>query len=316
MATSAEAGTDTATLPIGVPPGARLEETGCLFCSDGTPVELVFNDPPLAVVRCTGCGLVFVSPRVAAEQMADIYGESYWRSHAAKDYGYTDYRKDGPNWLRTYHRRVKVLRGRLAPGSRVLDVGCAAGFFLELMKGEGFDVWGVELSAAIAEDARDRVGDDRIHVGTLEDAPYPERQFDLISFWDVVEHLPDPVDALRRARALMKPEGLLVLETQNVESRFARLMGRRWQHFKQAEHLWHFTPSTVVRLVEAAGFAPAKLTHRYAGKYVSLAFVVERAGRVHPRLADLMSPLSRLRWAPYVNLFDEMILLAQPASDR
>jgi 2-polyprenyl-3-methyl-5-hydroxy-6-metoxy-1,4-benzoquinol methylase len=314
VATSADRGVKSAPRPVGLPEGARLEAVHCLFCPEGTPTQRVFKEPPLAVERCAGCGLVFVSPRIASERVAEIYGESYWRSPAAKHYGYTDYRKDAPLWLRTYRRRLGVLRPWLVAGGRVLDVGCAAGFFLEVMRDEGFDTWGLEISSAIAEEARRRLGDDRIHVGRLEDAPYAPGQFDLITFWDVVEHLPNPIDALCRARRLLKPNGMLLLETQNVESRFARLMGRRWQHFKQAEHLYHFSPSTAARLVEAADFAQEHVTARRAGKYVSLDFIAERAGRVHPALSRILSPLA---WfggvAPYVNLFDEMIVLARPA---
>lgn len=296
-----------------MPEGAQLERARCLFCPVGTGVEPLFADPPLAVVRCAGCGLVFVSPRVAADRLGEVYGEEYWRSPAARHYGYTDYREDAVEWLRTYHRRVEVLRGRLAPGARVLDVGCAAGFFLEVMRGEGFDVWGVEISAPIAVEAERRIGRERIHLGTLADAPHRAESFDLISFWDVVEHLPDPIGALREARRLLRPGGLLLIETQNVESLFARLTGRRWQHFKQVEHLWHFAPSTARRLLEAGGFETVELTARRAGKHVGFGFVAERAGRVHPLLSTALSPLARLRAAPYLNLFDEMILLGHPA---
>jgi 2-polyprenyl-3-methyl-5-hydroxy-6-metoxy-1,4-benzoquinol methylase len=181
------------------------------------------------------------------------------------------------------------------------------------MRDEGYDAWGLELSAPIAEEARRRLGADRIHIGTLEDAPYQPAQFDLITFWDVVEHLPDPIDALRRAHRLLRPDGLILVETQNVESRFARLMGRRWQHFKQAEHLYHFSPSTVGRLLAAGGFEVEFLTARWAGKYVGLDFIAERAGKVHPALSAVLSPISRLHGvAPYVNLFDEMIVLGRP----
>ena len=296
-----------------MPEDAGLEQAACLFCPEDVAVERLFVDPPLAVVRCTGCGLVFVSPRVGADYLEEVYGERYWCSPAAKHYGYTDYRADAADWLRTYRRRVEVLSGRLSLGARVLDVGCAAGFFLEVMDNAGFDVWGIEISAVIADEARRRVGEERIHRGTLGDAPYRPQSFDLIAFWDVIEHLPDPVGSLRAARRLLREDGLLLIETQNVESRFARLMGHRWQHFKQVEHLWHFAPSTARRLLEAGGFEQVEVTSRGAGKHVSIDFVVERAGRVHPLLSTALSPVARLRAAPYVNLLDEMILLARPA---
>ena len=299
---------------VGLPPGAELEPAGCLFCPPGTPVRERFSDPPFAVVECTGCGLVFVSPRVSADRLPDVYGERYWQSPEAKAYGYADYRGEEANWRRTYARRARVLDGRLSPGARILDVGCAAGYFCELMRERGFDVRGVELSAPMAAEARARLGAERVHLGTIFDTPYEDASFDLVTFWDVVEHLPDPIAALREARLLLKPEGLLLIETQNVESRFARLMGRRWQHFKQVEHLWHFSPATAGRLLDAGGFAPVSLTAKRAGKHVGWDFIAERAGRVHPVLSKALSPLSRLPGAPYVNLFDEMILLARPVA--
>jgi 2-polyprenyl-3-methyl-5-hydroxy-6-metoxy-1,4-benzoquinol methylase len=299
-------------MAVGLPPGARLESVECPFCAAGTPQEELFSDPPFAVKRCSGCRLVFVSPRIAGDQVAAIYGESYWRSPSAKDFGFTDYRADAGNWLRTYRRRAHVLDGLLAPPARILDVGCAAGYFLDVMCDSGFEGWGIEVSAAIAREARTRIGEDRIHIGTLRDHPFEDSSFDLVTLWDVVEHLPDPVSALVQARRLLKPGGLLLLETQNVESVFARLMRRRWQHFKQAEHLWHFSPATVSMLLDRAGFTPVARTARRAGKFVSLEFVAERAVRVHPLLSRALSPLARLNASIYVNLFDEMIVVARP----
>jgi SAM-dependent methyltransferase len=303
----------TPTSPPAVPTSAELEQAACPLCPAGTPAERRFEDPPFAVVRCGGCGLTFVSPRIAAERLGEVYGERYWSSPSPKDHGYADYRGDHANWLRTYRLRARLLDGRLPPAARILDVGCAAGYFGEVMRERGHEVWGIELSAAIVDEARARLGADRVHLGTLADAPHDASSFDLITFWDVVEHLPDPVGALRAARRLLRPGGLLLVETQNVESRFARLMGRRWHHFKQAEHLWHFSPATVRWLLDAGGFEPIELTARRAGKYVSLGFVAERAGRVHPLLSRLLAPAARLPVAPYVNLFDEMIVLARPA---
>jgi hypothetical protein len=130
--------------------------------------------------------------------------------------------------------------------------------------------------------------------------------------WDVVEHVPDPHALLRRARELLAPGGLLVLETQDVRSPFARLLGRRWHHFKHHEHLFHFSPATIRRLLADTGLTLDALTHRHAGKHVSGGFVAERSGRLHPALPRLLGPLGRMD-AVYVNVFDEMLVLARAA---
>jgi hypothetical protein len=111
----------------------------------------------------------------------------------------------------------------------------------------------------------------------------------------------------------LTPDGLLVVETQNIDSVFARVLGRRWHHYKHAEHIYHFTPASLQRLLEEAGFTVKRKTPRHAGKYVSLDFIAERAGRVHPVLSTVLAPLGRLRSVSlYVNVMDEVIAIATP----
>src|SRR5690606_13692892 len=136
---------------------------------------------------------------------------------------------------------------------------CAAGFFLRVMRDAGHDVRGVEVSAAIAAAARRELGDDRVFVGMLDDVPadrpgYARGSFDLVTLSDVVEHVPDPQRLLREARAMLKPGGHLLIETQNVDSWFARLLGPRWHHYKHEEHIYHFNPPTIRRLLDQADF--------------------------------------------------------------
>jgi hypothetical protein len=118
---------------------------------------------------------------------------------------------------------------------------------------------------------------------------------------------------LTRARELLRPQGLLVLETQNIDSAFARALGPRWHHYKHAEHIYHFTPASLRQLLDAAGFEVGAMTPRYGGKYVSLDFIAERAGRIHPLLSKALAPLRRLdSISLYVNVMDEIVATATP----
>ena len=291
----------------------QLEEVArCALCG-GSERTTRFEDPPFRVVGCDGCGLVYVTPRAAPDVLPSIYGEDYWRSESPKDHGYADYRADAALYLRTFASRMRLVRRFASSPGRALDVGCAAGFFLSVLRDAGWDVRGVELSPAIASHAQQLVGADRIHVGDLASAPFEAASFDLVTLWDVVEHVPDPVALLRRARDFLKPDGHLVLETQNVASPFARLLGRRWQHYKHLEHLYHFSPSTLDRLLDDAGLVRVHRTARFGGKYVSLGFVRERAARIHPVLSRVLSPLAPLdAAAAYINVFDELVVVARP----
>jgi 2-polyprenyl-3-methyl-5-hydroxy-6-metoxy-1,4-benzoquinol methylase len=264
--------------------------------------------------------LVFVTPRLGPGALEEVYGETYWNSDRPRAQGYADYAGDAALYLKTFRRRLGALP--LPPGRklRVLDVGCAAGYFLRVMRDEGHDVFGVELSAAIARHARSELGNERIHVGTLGDLPagsphFAAGSFDLVTMWDVVEHVADPQALLRQAHQLLKPDGTLVIETQNVDSAFAILLGRRWHHYKHEEHLYHFNPETVTKLLQQTGFELVRSTASYGGKYVSLGFIAERAARLHRSVSFLLKPLALARGANmYLNFRDEMVVVARPAT--
>lgn len=299
--------------------GPLLDVKSCQLCGSARHRPL-FEEPPYSVLRCEACGLVFITPRLSAQALEEVYGERYWKSESPKTQGYADYAADEPLYLKTFRRRLGALRLPTDRKLKVLDIGCAAGFFLRVMRDEGHDVYGVELSPAIAEHAKSHIGRDRIHIGTLDDLPadHPDitpGSFDLVTMWDVVEHVSDPQNLLHLARKLLKPDGTLLIETQNVDSAFAILLGRRWHHYKHQEHLYHFNPQTIQRLLEQTGFDLVRQTASYGGKYVSLGFIAERAARLHRSVSFLLKPLSLAKGANlYLNFRDEMVIVARPTA--
>jgi SAM-dependent methyltransferase len=278
--------------------------------------ETAFEEPPYAVRRCSACGMGWVSPRLDERGLAGIYqDDSYWRSQSPKTLGYSDYRADEELYLDSFRKRLEYVLRDGPDSGRALDVGFAAGFCMAVLRQRGFEVHGVEVSETIGSHARDHFGFESVFFGTLESAPFPEAHFDLITMWDVVEHVVDPQALLERAHALLKPGGLLVVETQDIDSRFARALGPRWHHYKHAEHIYHFTPPSLRRLLGAAGLEVKTMTPRYGGKYVSLDLIAERAGRIHPLLSSALAPLRRLdSISVYVNVMDEIVATAMPRS--
>ena len=93
-----------------------------------------------------------------------------------------------------------------------------------------------------------------VATGTLEDAGFADAHFDVVVLNHVIEHVPDPRALLVEIRRILRPEGLIVLGAPNAGSLMARLIGARWASFRPGEHIWHFTPSTLRRLVESEGF--------------------------------------------------------------
>lgn len=295
-----------------LPPGA-LRDVACGLCGSSER-RVKFEDGPFAVVTCSKCELTYVTPRlVDAALIEQVYDEQYWSSDAAKVRGYTDYRADAPLYVRTYKRRFALVERHFARPGRVLDVGCAAGYFLSVAQQRGWDVQGYEPSDAIRPEAERRLGAGRVRGGEFASAGFEKGSFDLVTYWDVIEHIPDGVAALAAARELLKPGGKLLIETQNVDSRAAKVLGKRWQHYKHAEHIYHFNARTIADLLGRAGFEILENKPWLGGKYVSMGFIAERAGRLHPALSTLLKPLELLRSkAVYVNLLDEMIVVARP----
>ena len=288
-----------------------VDVTACMLCGSEERTEK-FREEPFTVVECSGCGLVYVTPRLKPEVLPEVYGEEYWRSGAPKERGYADYRQQAPLYLKTFRKRFDLVERFLGRTGRALDIGCAAGFFLKVLKDQGWEVDGVELSPEIARHAREEYGLDQIFVGELEASPYPERSFDLITMWDVVEHVSEPLPFLEKAVSLLADDGIVILETQNVNSRFAQRLGPKWHHYKHLEHLYHFSPATIEMLLGQAGLEIVHNTSKYGGKHVSIGFIRERATRLHPAMKVLMLPLAPFNALSfYVNVHDEMIVVAR-----
>ena len=125
-----------------------------------------------------------------------------------------------------------------------------------------------------------------------------------------------PFDARRDGFVIAEGGGVIILETQNVASRWAKLLGIRWQHYKFQEHLYHFDPKTIVTLLDQAGLERVEWSPRRGGKYVSFRFIAERASRIHPLVAFCLAPLKLLgERALYLNFFDEMLVVTRAKAE-
>jgi SAM-dependent methyltransferase len=151
-------------------------------------------------------------------------------------------------------KRCNAVAEMKPSGGRLLDVGCATGVFLNGMRRTGkWEVFGVEPNASAADYARRRFGIE-VHTGMLREAGYPDEHFDVVSLWHVIEHVLEPVADLREVRRILKPNGLLVLTTPNLDSFDARLFGRFWAGLETPRHLFVFSLSTLTRLLSGLGF--------------------------------------------------------------
>jgi SAM-dependent methyltransferase len=200
------------------------------------------------IVRCRACGLVRVDPQPIVEVTRDVYeGDVYGfvRSSQADEFG-----GDGI----PHAQRVLTELESLGGGGRLLDVGCATGDFLLAARERGWQPVGVELSAHAAAVARRRGLD--VRVGTLAEASFGPASFDAVTMLDVIEHLSDPLAELREVHRVLRPGGVLCVETPNWDSVYRRLLGRRWAALQPRLHLLYFDRRTAREILRRAGFDP------------------------------------------------------------
>jgi len=217
------------------------------------------------IVRCRDCRFLFTSPRFSNEEYARIYAAV----HAGGGSGV-------PPRAR-FTARARLVRAR-EPGGRFLDFGCGSGGFLDAMpdhEGIGFEV-AADVPNGVMRNGRIVTGD--ILADSLADVGLTPASFDFIVAWDVLEHLAEPEQQMRRLRSLLKPGGRLYLTLPNSASLVARLSGEKW-NMLLLEHLWYFDPATLTRFLSRCGFAVDAI--RPAGFPVDLATLLRRARQTY-----------------------------------
>jgi SAM-dependent methyltransferase len=253
------------------------EDVRCCVCGAPAPEAAAFVVQGQRVVRCPGCGLLRVSPRPAPAALRQVYGADYWKSPDSVLRGYEDYPGDEANIRRTFRRRLKRVQALNGAPGRWLDVGCAFGFLLQEAQLAGWEVQGLEWSAPAASQAPLEVRD-HIQVGSFQEAEFVENTWDVISFWDYLEHSPNPKADLQKAQRLLKPGGWLSIVIPDAGSWLARWMGPRWEEFKKPqEHLYFFTGKQLAALCARLGLMPRQ--REWAGKYARLDFALARFKR-------------------------------------
>lgn len=203
------------------------------------------------IVECGACGLVYVAQNVSRETLDEYYGSAYYSGNGT---AYDGYLERAESRKHHYRSMLPALKKHLANPNgkvRVLDVGCAAGYFLEVAQEAGWRAQGVELSPYMSSYARDERGLD-VQTGTIEEANLPLDEFDLITMWDVIEHVQNPSQVLQRASDLLKPGGLLVLATGDVAGVTARIYGEKWNLIAPPGHLFYFSRRSLNTLLDKA----------------------------------------------------------------
>jgi 2-polyprenyl-3-methyl-5-hydroxy-6-metoxy-1,4-benzoquinol methylase len=251
------------------------------------------------IVQCLTCGLVYTNPRLESMDILALYAKS-------ED---EEYSEESSSRSINAHLSLNTLL-QWVPGGRLLDVGCSTGYFLNAARVH-YDVQGIEPSRQAARYARETL---KLNVleGGLDDAPVTPGSFNAVTMNDVIEHLTDPLAALKRIHELLAPNGIFYLVTPNVGSLTARLLGRRWWGLRPA-HIYYFSGPTLKAMLEKAGFEVV-LSRSYGRAFSGRYWVsrVKNYSRWITRTAEwLMNRLGIANKLIYINTFDSIEICAR-----
>jgi SAM-dependent methyltransferase len=238
----------------GEPPAAALS---CLICGGGEH-RVVFTELGIDILRCRRCGHVFSSYR------PDPHYAGYWGSEVAP--GEHHY------WSKARARMHRDFFGRFVEGrsGRLLDMGCGLGFFLKAMAPyREWEAHGCEISPAAVRYAREQLGLANVICSPLQDAPLPQASFDIITLWDVLDHILHPDPLLSRCHALLNEGGSLFIRTPNVatqlvRARLMRTIRRRENdtaYLQARDHPHHYAMRSMATLLARNGFGAPEFIH-------------------------------------------------------
>jgi 2-polyprenyl-3-methyl-5-hydroxy-6-metoxy-1,4-benzoquinol methylase len=258
-----------------------------------------------AITYCCECSLLYLNPRIRQDMIVESYVS------ATESTENPIFVRQGESRIATFRRNLSYLLRKygLRPSRDkfVLDIGCAAGAFPKAAHDLGFSAVGVEPNRRAADLARARYGLD-IRAGTLEEQDFSGRKFDMITLWDVIEHLVDPVQVAEIARGHLKNDGLLVVNFPNHDSIMRKVMGKRWPMYANV-HLTYFTSDTMTKLLNTTGYDVVEIRPFF--QTLELGYLVKRTAALFPALGwvdRLINASPASRWPTTYNLGQSLLV--------
>ena len=278
----------------------------CPTCNRSNTISIQFQKNKFDIFKCHACGLMLVNPQPLEKDILDLYDSDYFKrgnKYTPKTNGIN------PNKLNDL-KKIRLIRNYRTKG-RLLDIGCGLGGFLETARNHGFDVFGVEISKQAADHVMQKMHIEVVN-GDIFSLGLPDKSFDIITLWDVLEHVSDPFALIAEAHKLLVPDGLILISTGDVSSKWAILSGRYWQLLTPPQHLFFYTPKSLSTLFKLNNFSIKQFT--YPGKWTTLEFLAFKAQEAFGPIVKLpnflihKTGLYKLRI--FVNLYDIMICIA------
>jgi 2-polyprenyl-3-methyl-5-hydroxy-6-metoxy-1,4-benzoquinol methylase len=262
--------------------------------------------PTKDIVKCPQCGLIYYDGLIPES----LYSKDYFEKGE-----YLGYLHDKKIHQRNFAERIRILE-KISPDGRLLEIGAAYGFFLELARAR-WEVRGIDIASEGTAYARSQLGLD-VREEDFLNAPDEPGRWDVICLWDTVEHLPHPIRVIEKASRWLKPGGILALTTGDAGSFIARMRGSQWRQIHPPTHLYYFSKRTLRSAAEQNGLEIIRM--RPVGYYRSFKSMVygicSSKGRPWDRLYRWITCNERIDFPVYLNLLDILLMIAKKPDAR
>lgn len=280
----------------------------CRICRSDN-FKILFEKYGYGIARCRSCGLTFLNFSPDDEFFKNYYAEDFFKDPGTK-HGFSDYEGEVENLRKTFRERIELLRN-YKPQGTLLDIGCATGAFMESAR-EFWPVYGVEISEYACRLARAKGL--AVFQGTLRDKPYQNLKFDVVTLWDTLEHLADPLGTLQELAQITNEGAIVAVTTGDVGSLVSRISGKFWHLYNIPQHLSFFDQRSITGLFEQSGFVVKEINYpslNFSLDYLMFRFVTfYKIAYLRP-FYNFLKQRKRLNRNLKINLFDVMLVVAQ-----
>lgn len=282
----------------------------CALC-DGENFRVLYRIPDInystssekfTYVECENCGLVFQNPQLEPEELSKYYPENY-SCYQVNSSGSNNSKIN--SWLTQigFNKRWNFVLSEVTKG-KLLDIGCATGNFLyHQINNKSWELIGLEVNKSAIKIARSRGLN--VLEGSIDIHTFEKNVFDVVTLWDVLEHLNDPKKALSDISCILKPEGLIILRIPRLDSWDYQVFRQNWHGFESPRHLYLFTKATISNFLHETGFTQLKASGEF-GSYMTIILDLKfwliskglSQSRVYRITNLLYNPITRLIFSP------------------
>jgi 2-polyprenyl-3-methyl-5-hydroxy-6-metoxy-1,4-benzoquinol methylase len=217
------------------------DKIACPVC-DGKAFTSLFTKDEEPFVECQQCSLTMINPRPRYANILKGYTREYSQGYINK--------KDKK--IRRAKRRVRKMK-KILPEGRWLDIGCSAGFILSVAKSADYETYGIEIDPLGVKHAREILGLDNIFQGTFEEHHFDDNFFDIITMYDVIEHVQDLNEIINELKRILSKNGVIEIWTPDIGHWRVPKLLIEWEAIKPSEHLYYFNKKTLSMILHKHG---------------------------------------------------------------